>query len=66
MIDYLALDTEGTERLILMGHDFSAYTITAISIEGHECTDLLLANGYVQVTNPFTDADYECYFVRRS
>ena len=41
----------------------SKYTFRAISIEGSDCDDLLADLGYVQVRNPFTDVEFEHYFL---
>jgi len=52
-IDYLSLDTEGTELEILKGLDFSKYVIGYISIEHNfrplrsEIRDYLLKKGYI-------------------
>ena len=66
-INYLCLDTEGSERIILekFFSDTSDYRILAASIEGHKCDDLMLANGYVATQNPFSDNTFESYFVHQ-
>lgn len=63
-IDYLALDTEGSEARILTGFDFSEFQVRAISIEGDECTGILTAAGYTEVRNPFCNVEWEHYYVR--
>lgn len=66
-IHYLALDTEGSEREIISSFNFDGeYKILAISIEGHECDDILIKNGYIPILNPFTDKKFESYFVHES
>jgi FkbM family methyltransferase len=53
-IDYLSLDTEGSELEVLRGIDFEKYTFGCITVEHNwveprrtEMKDLLLNNGYV-------------------
>jgi FkbM family methyltransferase len=53
VIDYLALDVEGSELDVLLGIDFGQRQINIISTEGNLCYELLLDLGYKQVTNPF-------------
>lgn len=62
-IDYMALDLEGAEHSVLKDFPFSQYTFSAISVEGHECNELLTSAGYIRVSNPFTKARFENYFV---
>jgi FkbM family methyltransferase len=63
-VHYLCLDIEGAERRVLEAFDFrdGPYRVLALSIEGHECDDLMQDAGYVRATNPFTDERYERYF----
>lgn len=62
-IDYLCLDTEGSEYFILKNFPFGEYNILAISVEGPSCNELLLTRGYKKVKNPHTDVQYEQYFI---
>lgn len=55
LIDYLSIDTEGSEFDILSAHDWSAYRFRLITVE-HNCTsarekirDLLEGHGYLRV-----------------
>jgi len=67
VIHYLAMDIEGSELPVLSIFPFEEYQILAISIEGFRCNDLLVAQGYINVKNPFnTDHLYEQYFVHQS
>lgn len=64
VIDYLCLDIEGSELKVLGAFDFNGpHTIRAISIEGHACDELMLAAGYQSVKNPFTDVEFETYWL---
>jgi FkbM family methyltransferase len=64
VIDYLSLDTEGTEYLILKNFPFDRYRFRVISIEGESCNDLLTGKGYRLVANPFNEtAPWEQYFL---
>lgn len=65
VVDYLALDTEGSEKSILGAFDFDEYQINAISIEGDACTEILTAAGYTEVRNPFSPVEYEHYYIRQ-
>lgn len=66
-IDYLSIDAEGAEYEILKNWPWHRYKINLISFECHfnlfpKCKQLLLEKGYKQVTNTFTDVEYERYF----
>jgi FkbM family methyltransferase len=64
VIDYLAMDIEGSERPVLEAFPFDEYTFLAISVEGWNANDVLLDAGYVLVKNPFNDTKlFEQYFV---
>lgn len=67
VIDYLAMDIEGSELPVLATFPFEEYKILAISIEGIHCNDLLVTKGYINVKNPFnTDQLYEQFFLHQS
>jgi FkbM family methyltransferase len=62
-IDYLSLDTEGSELKILSTFDFNLYKIRVISVE-HNFTgnrsrifELLSSNGYVRVNDDVSNVD---------
>jgi FkbM family methyltransferase len=62
-VDFLSIDTEGSEFEILRNFDFQSYRFGAICVE-HNFADtrekinkLLLANGYVQVHPDLSDFD---------
>ena len=64
-IDYLSLDTEGSELEILKGVDFSKYTFGLIDVEHNgvqpkrsQIKDLLTSNGYVYLRENNWD---DCY-----
>jgi hypothetical protein len=51
---YRCLDIEGAEPTILRAYDFAHdRRILALSVEGDRCDDLLAAQGYSHVKNPF-------------
>lgn len=63
IIDYLSIDTEGSEFSILEAFDFQKYTFKFISCE-HNYSDrrndilkLLLSNGYVRILNSISQFD---------
>lgn len=67
IIDYFCLDIEGSEFPVLSAFDFQGeYLIRSFSIEGHACDELMKQNGYRQVKNPFTDVDFETYWLHSS
>ncbi|MBP7461253.1 MAG: FkbM family methyltransferase [Candidatus Delongbacteria bacterium] len=64
IVDYLALDVEGSEYDVLKVFPFNLYQIMAISIEGDQCHNLLLSNGFRAAKNPFNqDAPWERYYL---
>ena len=70
VIDYLSLDTEGSEYEILKDFDFSNYSFNVISVE-HAwnalnrklVTTLLQNRGYIQIRAELTE--YESWFIER-
>lgn len=62
-IDFLSIDTEGSEFEILSGFDFSEYSFNAICVEHNyqearkDIFELLMKNGYVRVYTEFSDFD---------
>lgn len=64
IIDYLALDIEGSEYKVLHNFPFDKYKIRCITIEGQKCDNLLTSKGYKKVVNKFNKtAPWESYFV---
>jgi hypothetical protein len=62
-VEFLSIDTEGSEFEILKNFDFQSYRFGAICVE-HNFADtrekikkLLLANGYLQVHPDLSDFD---------
>jgi len=65
MIDFISLDIEGAEYLVLKEFPFDKYYIRYICLEDPEevLHQLLLAKGFEQVSNPFNiDAPREKYY----
>ncbi len=66
IIHYVAFDMEGSEYSVLENFPFDQFKILAFSIEGDTCSELLNANGYRQVGNPFnTEAPWEHYYLHK-
>jgi len=64
IIDYIAMDIEGSEAPAFGGFPFDKYWIGCLSIEGPSCDDLLTAQGFVKVDNPFNQVgQWEHYFI---
>jgi FkbM family methyltransferase len=70
-IDYLSIDTEGSELPILRCFDFEQYEISLITVEHNfsdpdrtQLYDLLTAKGFVRVLEPLTKVD-DWYINRR-
>jgi len=75
IIDYVSLDTEGSEYEILKSFPFNTYPkqIMAFSIEeaynytrSDSCCALLNSIGYIEVKNKFSNVDHEHYYVHPS
>jgi FkbM family methyltransferase len=67
VIDYLAMDIEGSDGWVLARFPFGEYRFLAISMEGDSARGLLTRNGYVKVRNPFnTSCPWEMYYVHES
>mgnify|MGYP001445796778 CR=1 FL=1 len=64
IIDYISLDTEGSEFAILKNFPFNKYTVMAFSIENRYCSNLLKHKGYIVVKNKFDpDNKHEYYYI---
>ena len=64
IIDYLALDIEGSELKVLKDFPFERYKFRCIAIEGHRCDELLFSKGYKKVINKYNiNAPWESYFL---
>lgn len=64
-INYISLDTEGSELKMLSKFPYEEYTVDLFSIEMSDpkIADLLISKGYREVKNPFnTWAPWEHYF----
>lgn len=68
IIDYLSLDTEGSEQEILSVFPFSKYSFRCITVEDtaeNYGISSLIQNGYVKVSNPFNlQNTWEHYYIR--
>jgi FkbM family methyltransferase len=66
VIDYMALDMEGSEYDALKKFPFEEFKILALSIEGDACNGLLRSKGFVEDHNKFNEAaPWEYYFVHK-
>ena len=65
VIDYLSMDTEGSELEILREFPFSKYKFQCISLEfpPQELVNILTTNGYLKVLNPYSEVRWEYYFI---
>ena len=63
IIDYISLDTEGSEYEILKNFPFNKYNVMAFSIEGYRCSELLINTGYIEVKNKFCTVPYEHFYI---
>ena len=67
VIDYVSLDTEGSEHEILKNFPFDKYAVSALSIEcAFHCEDLLASKGFVEVKNRFAEVEWETFFIHSS
>lgn len=72
MIDYAAFDIEGSELDVLEVFPFDQYTFLALTLECDRTirtpiSNLLTANGYYQIRNPFNrDKPWEMYWLHQS
>jgi hypothetical protein len=63
-IDYLSLDTEGSEFFVLRDFSFDQYKFGVITVEGDSCNSLLKSKGYQRVINDLNkEAPWEQYFL---
>jgi hypothetical protein len=70
-IDYLALDTEGSEFEILKAWPWDDYVVGLISIETaeeevDEISEYLKTKKYTRVVNPFCPHSYETHYCHES
>jgi FkbM family methyltransferase len=63
-IDYMSVDTEGSEFIILNAFDFQRYQIKVLTVEHNYCDpdrqqifDLLTSNNYIRILEPFSKFD---------
>jgi len=63
-IDYMSMDTEGSEQAILSGFDFDRHRVTIFSIEHNyleprrqQIKDIMLANGYHHIVPELSQHD---------
>lgn len=70
-IDYMSIDTEGSELSILQAFDFAAYDIKIITVEHNfvepnrqQIHDLMTANGMVRVFEPLSQ--FDDWYIKRS
>jgi FkbM family methyltransferase len=70
-IDYMSIDTEGSEFKILNSFDFQKYKIKIITVEHNYCDpdrqqifDLLAANNFVRILEPFSK--FDDWYVQKS
>jgi FkbM family methyltransferase len=70
-IDYLSIDTEGSELAILQAFDFSHYNISIITVEHNFCepdrqqiNKLLTENGFIRVFEIFSR--YDDWYVKKN
>jgi hypothetical protein len=66
-IDYVSIDTEGSELEILKAWPWNDYAVTLISVEGDgdildNITDFLQTKKYTKVVNPYCAEHYEHHY----
>ena len=57
IIDYISLDTEGTEELVIEGINFNKKQILLISAENLHDSKILISHGYIKIKNPFDQSN---------
>lgn len=57
IIDYLSLDVEGCEDLVIEGINFQKRQILLISAENLHDNNILIKNGYIKIQNPFDQSN---------
>lgn len=63
-IHFICLDVEGAEPEILKNFPFNEkFEVLALSIEGHQCDEIMKGAGYLATKNPFTDVTFETYWL---
>ncbi len=66
IIDYIAMDIEGSEYPSLRAFPFEEHKVLCLSIEGRSCNELLKSKGFVHVKNEYnTLGPWEQYFVHK-
>lgn len=70
-IDYLSIDTEGSEFVILSKFDFSKYAIKILTVEHNFCEpdrqnihDLLVGHGFIRIFEAFSK--FDDWYIQRS
>lgn len=71
VIDYVGLDTEGSEFEILNAWPWNDYIVRLISVEADHIdanivTDFLNTKGYTKVKNPYCEQQYEHHYCHES
>jgi FkbM family methyltransferase len=71
IIDYMSVDTEGSEFVILNSLDFEKYHIKVLTVEHNFCDpdrqqiyDLLTSNSFVRILEPFSK--FDDWYVQKS
>jgi len=70
-IDYMSIDTEGSEWEILQAFDFDKYQVGILTVEHNYCEpdrtqifDLLAGKGFIRILEPFSK--FDDWYVQRS
>lgn len=67
IIDYLSLDVEGSEYLVLKNFPFDKYSFRCITVETTDCNEILIKNGYKECKNKFfTEKTCDMYFIKEN